>query len=419
MEKYLLPTGWAWKTLAEVSEINPRRPALQRHDDAPTSFVPMAAVDEIEGRFAEIQLKPYREVKKGYTYFEEDDVVFAKITPCMENGKAAVAEGLLDGFGFGTTEFHVFRPRAGILSQWIWHYIRQTEFRRDAKEHFRGAVGQQRVPQEFLSGYPIPLPYPSDLIRSLETQRRIVTRVEALLAEVRAARELHRQVVADTGRLMEAVLGETFGQSARDDWVRIGTYVEHIENGKSPSCENRPAGEDEWGVLKVGAVTYGTFNSHENKVLPQSYIPLMDYEIRPGDLLMSRANTRELVGACALVGETRSRLMLSDKIFRFRFHDDAEISSAFLDFALKSPALRNQIEAAATGTSPSMKNISKDKVLGLLIPKLTLSEQKAIALRLKTASQGAAELKGLLRQNEDLLYTIEQAVLAQAFRGEL
>lgn len=210
MEKWPLPAGWEWKTLAEVSEINPRRPNIQRSDDAPTSFVPMAAVDEVEGRFGEVQTRPYGEVKRGYTYFEENDVVFAKITPCMENGKAAIARGMIDGFGFGTTEFHVLRPRPGILPEWLHRYVRQLSFRQEAKEHFRGAVGQQRVPQNFLEGYPIPLPYPDDTARSLETQRRIVARLDALLAEVGEARRLMNSIQLEIARVENSALAQVF-----------------------------------------------------------------------------------------------------------------------------------------------------------------------------------------------------------------
>ncbi len=210
MEKWPLPEGWEWRTLAEVCEINPRRPPIQRDDDAPTSFVPMAAVDEVAGRFAEVQVRLYREVKRGYTYFEENDVVFAKITPCMENGKAAIAQDLLDGFGFGTTEFHVLRPRPGVLPEWIHRYVRQVNFRQDAKMHFRGAVGQQRVPQEFLERYSIPIPHPDDPARSLEAQRRIVARLDALLAEVPEARRLANAILLEIGNIETSALAQAF-----------------------------------------------------------------------------------------------------------------------------------------------------------------------------------------------------------------
>ena len=102
--------GWTMARLGDVCEINPRRPRLELAPDAPISFIPMAAVNESGKGIAVVESRPYREVAKGYTYFQEEDVLFAKITPCMQNGKHAVARGLLGGFGFGTTEFHVLRP---------------------------------------------------------------------------------------------------------------------------------------------------------------------------------------------------------------------------------------------------------------------------------------------------------------------
>jgi type I restriction enzyme, S subunit len=146
MEKWQLPDNWEWKTIPEICDLNPKRPRLQRDDNTLTSFVPMQAVDEYEGKITGMETRKYEEVKRGYTYFEENDVLLAKITPSMENGKAAIAHNLIDGFGFGTTEFHVFRPSDGILPAWIFYYIRRASFRAEAKSRFRGAVGQQRVP---------------------------------------------------------------------------------------------------------------------------------------------------------------------------------------------------------------------------------------------------------------------------------
>jgi len=91
-----IPDGWRWSTLGEACEVNPRRPPLDREKDAPTSFLPMNAVDEVTGTIAELQTRPYGEVRTGYAYFAEGDVLFAKITPCMQNGKAVIARGLTD-----------------------------------------------------------------------------------------------------------------------------------------------------------------------------------------------------------------------------------------------------------------------------------------------------------------------------------
>ena len=177
-----LPQGWQWVRLGEVCEFNAPRPKdFIRLPDAPTTFVPMAVVDENAGTISKPEIRPYSEVSKGYTYFEEGDVLFAKITPCMQNGKHVIAKNLVDGLGFGTTEFHVLRPNGDVLSEWIHFFIRQPYFLQEAITYFTGAVGQQRVPEGFLAGYPIPLP-------PLPEQKRIAARVQELMAQVEHAR---------------------------------------------------------------------------------------------------------------------------------------------------------------------------------------------------------------------------------------
>ncbi|MBI2917758.1 MAG: hypothetical protein HYY01_07155 [Chloroflexi bacterium] len=122
------------------------------------SFVPMAAVEAVTGRMDTSQARPYGEVKKGYTPFSDGDVLFAKITPCMENGKIAVAKGLTNGTGCGSTEFHVLRPIKGIPGQLLMYYLFQDDFRKEARGHMTGTAGQLRVPARFLDESPFPLP---------------------------------------------------------------------------------------------------------------------------------------------------------------------------------------------------------------------------------------------------------------------
>ena len=110
LEDTKLPYGWHLQRLGDVCIINPRRPVIQRADNDPTTFVPMPAVAENGKGIKRPETKSFAQVKRGYTFFTEGDVLFAKITPCMQNGKHAVARNLLGGIGFGSTEFHVLRP---------------------------------------------------------------------------------------------------------------------------------------------------------------------------------------------------------------------------------------------------------------------------------------------------------------------
>lgn len=206
-----LPEGWKLLQLSDICTINPTRPrSLAQNDEIMTSFVPMAAVDDREGRIMDLQARPFGEVKRGYTYFEENDVLFAKITPCMENGKAAIAQGLINGFGFGSTEFHVLRPTNRILPEWIYYFVRREAFRQEAKTKFRGAVGQQRVPADFLETHLIPVPFPQYPEKSLAVQQQIVTRVQMTASEVAEAQLGNTKTGALLNQMEQSILAQAF-----------------------------------------------------------------------------------------------------------------------------------------------------------------------------------------------------------------
>ncbi|MBI2190734.1 MAG: restriction endonuclease subunit S [Planctomycetes bacterium] len=190
--------------LGEVCEINPSRPSgLKRGEDEPTTFVPMSAVDAIAGTIARAEQRPFGQVRKGYTYFAEGDVLFAKITPCMQNGKHAIARELLSGFGFGTTEFHVFRPGPGITAEWIHQFLRQPAILQAATGHFTGAVGQQRLPEGYLMALEIPLPH-------LGEQRRIAGMLKEQMASVERARKALEEQLDAIHKLPAAILRRAF-----------------------------------------------------------------------------------------------------------------------------------------------------------------------------------------------------------------
>lgn len=159
--------GWGLTTLGRCCELNPRN-SSEIDDDMQVSFVPMPAVSE-DGQIDTSEHKAYAEVKTGYTHFEENDVLFAKITPCMENGKGAVAKGLVNGIGAGSTEFHVLRPIPGRSNPyWLYELTMLNGFRDEAKSRMTGTGGQLRVPIGFLDYYPISLP-PIEIQNSFET----------------------------------------------------------------------------------------------------------------------------------------------------------------------------------------------------------------------------------------------------------
>jgi type I restriction enzyme S subunit len=172
-----LPAGWVETTLDVVTQINPPGAATAVPDDQEVTFVPMAAVEELSGRMSTANRRKFGEVKKGFTRFRDGDVLFAKITPCMENGKIAVARGLQGGVGCGSTEFHVLRPNGAADAEYIRYFLVRNTYRREAQQNMQGGVGQQRVPTDFLRLSAVPLPPESE-------QQRIVSRIEELCSEI-------------------------------------------------------------------------------------------------------------------------------------------------------------------------------------------------------------------------------------------
>jgi len=151
--------GWIEQRLGECCVINPKKNTDNRlKEDLVVSFIPMASVSE-NGEILELEDKFYRDVKNGFTYFCDRDVLFAKITPCMENGKGAVAVGLKNGIGFGSTEFHVLRPIIDKSnSYWLYSLTSFGIFRKKAEENMTGSAGQKRVPASFLENIQVSVP---------------------------------------------------------------------------------------------------------------------------------------------------------------------------------------------------------------------------------------------------------------------
>lgn len=153
------------KRLGECCILNPRRPNIALCDTDKVSFIPMPAVSE-DGYLVDMIDEEYGKVKKGFTYFENNDVLFAKITPCMENGKGAIVHGLTNGIGMGSTEFHVLRPINGISSPyWLLALTRMPIFRERAAKNMSGTGGQKRVSASYLDHFMVGLP-------AIEEQRR-------------------------------------------------------------------------------------------------------------------------------------------------------------------------------------------------------------------------------------------------------
>lgn len=192
-------SAYAHAPLGEVCAVNPRARGTEHPQGMVVSFVPMAAVDERLGVIAVREERPLADVSKGFTSFEDGDVLFAKITPCMENGKAALARNLINGIGRGSTEFYVLRPGDRVLGEYIYHFVRRKRFREEAKRSFTGTAGQQRVPRSFMESALVPLP-------PLTEQRRIADIINRAARIERLGAQAAKAASALTASLMDRLL---------------------------------------------------------------------------------------------------------------------------------------------------------------------------------------------------------------------
>jgi len=191
-----LPIGWKRVRLQEVAQVNPSQ-AKPGHNDCCVTFLAMADISE-QGRMASKQERPYLSVSNGFTSFLDGDILVAKITPCFENGKGAHLEGLTNGIGFGSTEFHVIRAH-NADARFLFLHTQSRPFRGRGEANMTGSAGQKRVPAEFVRDYPIPLP-------EREEQRRIAATMSACDREIHLLAQKRARLQKQKKGLMQKLL---------------------------------------------------------------------------------------------------------------------------------------------------------------------------------------------------------------------
>jgi type I restriction enzyme S subunit len=199
--------------------------------------------------------------------------------------------------------------------------------------------------------------------------------------------------------------------------ARIKYNTNLFEQGWSPQCDSRPAFDGEYGVLKVGCVNHGTFSKEENKALPKELEPQLQYLLQKDDLLISRANTKELVGSAAVVVGDFDNLILCDKLYRLRF--DKFINAQLIAYYLSLPVVRQQIEIEATGASHSMQNIGQSTIKDMPVVVPPIDEADELVLEIKKIT--AVFDLTLNRANEQITLLQERrtALISAAVTGKI
>ena len=465
MTKNNLPPGWVTTTIGEACLINPRSFVEPVEDDWPVSFVPMAAVEARTGRIDLSRVRTYADVNKGYTRFAEGDVLFAKITPCMENGKIAIAKGLTNASGCGSTEFHVLRTEGGLCREYLMSFLLQDDFRKGAQRSMSGTAGQLRVPAAFLADAPL-------LLAPLAEQRRIVAEIEKQFTRLDASVESLKRAQANLKRYRASVLKSacegslvrTEAELARAegrDYEPAGVLLERILKERRARWETQPkrrgqykepsapdtsdlpdlpegwawatvqqlsnliqygtsakASTDASGipVLRMGNIQGGSLGYSDLKYLPEHNPDVQKTLLNHGDLLFNRTNSAELVGKSAVYKDNHPSACFASYLIRVSFSD--EFSSDYACACINSQYGRSFI-GRVKSQQVGQANVNGSKLASMPLPLPPLAEQQRIVAqverRLSVIQQAEATVTASLARADRL----RQSILKQAFSGQL
>jgi type I restriction enzyme S subunit len=444
--------------LSEVVRINPRNPDVVPAETDHVTFVPMAAVEAETGRFNASETRTWSAVKKGYTRFQENDVLVAKITPCMENGKACVARHLEGLVGAGSTEFHVLRPiTSKVEPEWILRFVNQRCVRHEAKRHMSGAVGQQRVPASFYQDLQLPLPdleTQQELLERLEdhnvkidaTERALFT-IQAKLKQARASilkaavegRLVGAKPILHDGQLEgenltsievgDADRSSTAGKLSKKKaslsvpadvacaplpdgwrWTTIDQESIFLKYGTSAKCGSDPDGVP---VIRMGNIQDGAIVMDSIKYLPFDHAEFPDQLLTRGELLFNRTNSSDLVGKTAVFHGNQLHACAS-YIIRVKLKDT--VLPELVAYNLNGPSGRAWAQSVAS-QQVGQANINSQKLRAFYfaIPPFDV-QQRIIAeveRRFSVLDQVEATVNASLRRCGQL----RQAVLKRAFGG--
>ncbi len=407
-----LPEGWVWATLGELGVEAQPGFASGRHNRIGEGVPHLRPMNvSREGR---IDLSDVRYVSDASDRrVINDDVLFNNTNSPVLVGKTALVRSPTP-LAYSN---HMTRLRSpsGLIPAFLALRLHSLWLRGYFQEILNHHVNQASVATKKLLETPIALP-------PLAEQRRIVETLEDHLSLLDAAMaNLKRCSARTTGLLNRVRATQTGGYletlPPRWKWGSLNDVLERVEAGQSFRCEPRPAEEAEWGVIKVSAMTWGEFREFEQKAVPTGKEIDTRYEIRPNDILVSRANTSAYVGAPVLVRQCRPRLLLSDKSLRLVPKEDMDRS--WLLSVLSSPPTRAQISAKATGTKESMRNISQRDLLNVRIPIPPPKEQLAISDHLDVQTAQISKLVSELSTTRLHGEKLKQALLHNAFTGRL
>ena len=396
------------RKLGDVVSIGRPKPRDLRESDSSVSMVPMAAVEEESGRLDPSALITHKEAqRKTLTYFLEGDILFAKVTPCMENGKIAVARGLVGGCGYGSTEFHVLVPSREIDRDYLFHFLVRRSLRGEAQMAMTGAVGLRRVPKVFLEECLIPVP-------PLDEQRRIVAQLGDQLGRLEATRARLGKTKTQLDAFESSVLASFFsnpevasdGDAGLSPPLRLGD-VATWGSGGTPTAGN-PAfygGSIPWAV--IGDLNEGVVTETEKTITELGLRASSAKYVSEGAILIAMYGAS--IGRLGIAGTK----LTTNQAIAHAIVDPEKVNRDYLFHFLRN-AKRTLI---SMGKGGAQSNISQTVLKDYPIVLPPLERQGELVGRLEQVRASLHSVRAQIAHTEMLLESARASGLHRALSG--
>lgn len=412
-----LPDTWAYAQLQDVADINPKLDKSAYADDLEVSFVPMPAVEAESAVIDVSETRPFNAVKKGYTPFCKGDVLFAKITPCMENGKMAVVPTVKNNIAFGSTEFHVLRPYDGINAEYIYYFVSSQRFRFDAEHNMTGAVGQRRVPTSYLAEQVIPL-------APEKAQNRIVAKIEELFSELDKGIESLKTAREQLKVYRQAVLKHAFEGKLTECWRKKFNVPAWVSTTLGEQLSFLTSGSRGWAKFYVdqGDIFIRAQNlKYDCLALDDvAFVELPDVSegmrtrVRVGDLLITITGAN--VTKTGYIKMDLGTAFVSQHVALARPIEDSNTEFLYW-YLISEVGGRKQLEEMAYGAGKPGLNLDNIRSVNIDLP--SREEQAEIVSRiqemLSIQESFSCEIKNQMKNVE----VLRQSILKNAFSGQL
>ena len=364
------------------------------------------------------------EDKSKYKVMRKDDLVYNK----MRMWQGAIGQSAYDGIV--SPAYVILKPRDQLYSRFFHYLFRTGSFIDEANRNSYGlCLDMNSLRYEDFKNIYSPVPPKTDVKRIVNFLDQKTAEIDAAIAKKEHLIELlkEQKSILINQAVTRGLNPNVPMKDSGVEWIgqipahwnlnRLKFLFTKMEQGWSPQCFNYEATAETWGVLKVGCVNHAVFIESENKQLPPELNPLIDYKIHVGDILISRANSIELVGSAALVKDITKNLLLCDKLYRVR-PVLAKIIPEYMILLLRSTFARIWIQNGANGASPSMQNIGQDVIKNLVVPLPSLREQEDIIMKTSTIEKNQMQVEHTLLKEILLLNEFKKSIIANAVTGK-